>query len=559
MQVPRRVLVVAAGAAVALAGLALGAQLQEEGFLAPDTQSQTEVNQNLATGAPVLLTGVLVGLGIAIAAAALAAPITMRRVPRVQAWLERGGTLLVLFLGTYVLVNLVQTAFPTVLLLAAQGSRGGSFANNLLASNSPALPSALLPVFGLLLATVLALLWGLQRLVAPADPAPWDDAPVPDPTELLHRQAGVLLLATPFLGLATWGALRLVTGTPGGPAGDPYRVALPLVALILLGLLVTGATKAWQVIRFLREPRTGPLCEEAWTGAGRVEAWLAGALAATCLVATLFHRIEQPLLQTGQTFGSDLRAHLQFLLLALVPLLPAWRIHRDGVRLFSGPPVHGTPPAPLWITLHGAALAASLALAGLATVLLDGPVWGWMLACAPVALAAQALRSPRTGAALLLVTAWATWCLGNSFSAHYDPTDAALIQFNGSPGVLALWRLLGAALAGVAIARLARAAGQLQGARVAWPLAACTGLCVVAIALLELPLSVWTQSSTHGQLVAVGTALASQDGAVQAVMHGIALAAALAAAVMVSRLLRPEWFRPRGPLGYAQASARPIA
>jgi hypothetical protein len=181
-----------------------------------------------------------------------------------------------------------------------------------------------------------------------------------------------------------------------------------------------------------------------------------------------------------------------------------------------------------------------------------------MLACAPVAAAAQLLRSPRMGAALLLVTAWATWCLGNSLSAHYDPTDAALIQFNGSPGVLALWRLLGAALAGLATARLARDAGSLQGARVAWPLAACTGLCIVAIALLELPLSVWTQSSTHGQLVAVGTALASQDGAVQAVMHGIALAAAIAAAVMVSRLLRPEWFRRRGPTGFAQASARPI-
>lgn len=558
MQLPRRAIVVAAGAAVALAGLALGAQLQEEGFLAPDTQSQTEINQSLATGAPVLLTGALVGAGVALAASGLAVPLAARRMPRSQAGLERGGLLAVLFLGTYVLVNLAQTAFPTVVLLAAAGTRGGSFANNLIASNSPALPSALLPVFGLLAATLLVLLWALRRLIAPSDPAPWDDAPQPDPEALLHRQTGMLLLVTPFLGLATWGAFRLVAGTPAGPSGDPYRIAFPLVALVLMGFLATGTLKAWQLVRFLRDPRTAPLCEEAWAAAGRVEAWLVGGLAALALVASFFRPLEQPLLQTGQTFGSDLRRHLQFLGLALVPLAPAWSLHREGVRLFTGPPVRGAAPTSLWLATQATALGLSLLLAGIATLLLEGPVWGWMLATAPAAIAAQRLRAPRANAALLLLAAWATWCLGNSLSAHYDPTDAALIQFNGSPGVLALWRLLGAALAGLAVARLARSAAHRQGAKVAWPLAACTGLCVIAIALLELPLSVWTESSSHGQLVAVGTALASQDAAVQGVMHAIALAAALAAAIMVSRLLRPEWFGRQGRFRLAQASARPI-
>jgi hypothetical protein len=559
MAVPRRLVTVVAGAALALLGLALGAQLQDEGFLPPDAAVQQEINQQGATGDPILLTGALVAAGVTLAAAPLAVPLLRRRLPRVRAWGERAGTLAVLAASAYVAVNLVQTAFPTAILLTSGGQRGGFFANNLLAADSPALPAALLPVFGLLAASLLSLLWALQRLVAPHDPAPWDDTPAPDPVRLLHRQLGVLLLATPFLALATWGALRLVAGTPPGPAGDAYRIALPLAALLLLGLLATTALKAWQVVRYLREPRAAPLCEEAWTGAGRAEAYLAGALVALCLAAFLFKPLPQPLLETGQTFGSDLRRHVQSLLLVLVPLLPAWRLQRDGQRLFAGPPVRVPAPSPLAIAWPLAAAGLSFTLAGIATLLVDGPVAGWMLACAPAAAAALSLRPVRGGVALLLLTAFATWCLGNSLSATYDPTDAALLQFHGSPGVLALWRLLGATLAGLAAARLARAAGHAQGARVAWPLAACTGFCVVAVALLELPLSMWTESSSHGQLVAVGSSVASQEPAVQAILHALALAAAVAAAVMVARLCRPEWFGRRGRRGSALALPRPAA
>ncbi|MEA3204019.1 MAG: hypothetical protein QOI63_1699 [Thermoplasmata archaeon] len=559
MAVPRRVVTVAAGAALALLGLALGAQLQDEGFLPPDAAVQNEINQQGAGGDPILLTGVLVAAGLALAAAPLAQPLLGRRLPRLRAGGERAGLLAALAASGYLLVNLVQTSFPVAVVLVSGGQRSGTFTNNLLAHDSPAVPSALLPVFGLLLAGVLAFLWALQRLAAAPDPAPWDDAPAPDPVRLLHRQLGLLLLSVPFLGLAAWGALRLLAGTPAGRAGDAFRVVLPLAALVLLGLLAAGATKAWQLVRYLREPRAAPLCEEAWTGAGRAEAWLAGALAALCLVAAFFKPLPQPLLQTGQTFGSDLPRHVQSLLLVLVPLLPAWRLQREGQRLFSGPPVRVAAPRPLVLAWPFAAAGLSFTLAGIATLLDAGPVAGWMLACAPAALAALGLRPIRPGVALLLVTAWATWCLGNSFAAAYDPSDAALIQFQGSLGVLALWRLLGAALAGLAAARLAQAAGQAQGARVAWPLAACTGLCLVAVALLELPLSIWAESSTHGQVVAIGSALASQEPAVQALMHGIALAAAVAAAVMVARLCRPGWFGRRGRRGVAVVAGRPIA
>jgi hypothetical protein len=205
--------------------------------------------------------------------------------------------------------------------------------------------------------------------------------------------------------------------------------------------------------------------------------------------------------------------------------------------------VRADAPGLLAVEWPLAAAGLSFLLAGAATLLGTGPVVGWMVAVAPAAAAALPLRVVRPGVALLLVAAWATWCLGNTFSAVYDPQDAALIQFRGSPGVAALWRLLGAALAGLAAARLAQAAGQAQGARVVWPLAAGTGLCVVAIALLELPLSIWTESSARGQVVALGSSVASQDPAVQAIMHAIALAAAVAAAVMVARLCRPDWFQ----------------
>ncbi|MFO1536128.1 MAG: hypothetical protein ABR586_10720, partial [Thermoplasmatota archaeon] len=407
MAVPRRLLTVGAGAALALLGLALGAQLQEEGFLPPDATVQAQINQRGATGDPILLTGLLVALGVALAAAALAVPLVGRRLSRLRAWGERAGLLAALMASSYLLVNIVQTTFPAAILFTTGGQRSGIFANNLLAADSPAVPSALLPVFGLLLAGLLALLWALQRLWSPPGAAPWEDPPAPDPVRLLHRQLGLVLLAAPFLGLAAWGALRLVAETPPGRDGDPYRIVLPLVALLLLGLLATGLLKAWQVVRYLREPRAAPLCEEAWLGAGRVEAGLAGALLALCLAASLFRPLPEPLLQTGQTFGSDLRRHLQALLIALVPLLPAWRLQRDGQRLFAGPPIRVAAPTKLAVAVPLAAAALSFALAGAATLLLGSPVAGWMLAAAPAACAALALRPVRTGAALLMLAGWA--------------------------------------------------------------------------------------------------------------------------------------------------------
>jgi hypothetical protein len=480
-------------------------------------------------------------------------------VPRRQAWLARSGAIAALAGGTYLLANLLQTVYPNTVILTLGGARRGDFSNNLLAANTSALPSVLLPVAALLLGAVLAVLWAGQRLVGHRDPLPWDEPPAPDPVRLLHHQAGLLLLATPFIGLAAWGALRLVVDTPGGRDGDPYRIVLPLVALLLLALLASAAIKAWQVVRYLREPRAAPLCEEAWTGAGRAELWLVGALAAVCLAASFLRPIQLTALETGQTFGSDLRRHVQFLLLALLPLLPALRLHRDGQRLFAGPPTRATPPGRSALAWPIAAILVSLALAGSATFLLDGPVWGWVLASAPVAIAAQRLRPARLGTAALLLLAWSTWCVGNTLAARYDPTDAGLIQFYGSPGVLALWRLLGAVLAGLAMVRLARAAGETAGARLAWPMAASLGLCVIAIALLELPLSIWADSNEHGQFVYVGTAVASQGPAVQWVMHAIALAAAVASAVMLARLLRPGWSGRRGPRATPTGAARPIA
>jgi len=559
MALPRRALVVCVGAAIALAGLALGAQAQKEGYLAPDPQSQIDLNQGVATGAVILLTAFVAAAGLVVMLAALAAPLQARRMSRWQAWLDRAGALAVFGICSYILVVFVQSAFPQAHTLATANARAGEFSNNLLASNSPALPSALLPVFGVFLAILLATLWAMKRLVAPADPAPWEDATPPDPLALLHRQLAILLLGTPFVGLAMWGALRLVVGTPAGRDGDPYRIALPILALCLLAFVATSAIKAWQLVRYLREPRTAPLCEEAWTGLGRAEAWLAAAIAAICLAASFFHPLQQSLLENGRTFGSDLRRHVQFLLLALVPLLPAWRLHGDGQRLFSGPPTRGDAPGPVWLGSVAGAVLASLALAGLATLTVDSPGWGWILACTPVAIAAQRLRPAGLGAPLLLVTAYAAWCVGNTLTAQYTPAGDALIEYTGTPGILALWRVAGAALAGYAAARLARSAGQAQGARVALPLAMGTGLCLVLVTLLELPLSIWTDSNDRGQLVAVGSALAAQEPAVQAVMHALALGAAVGAAVMVSRLLRPHWFGRGGRRSLAAALARPIA
>jgi hypothetical protein len=93
---------------------------------------------------------------------------------------------------------------------------------------------------------------------------------------------------------------------------------------------------------------------------------------------------------------------------------------------------------------------------------------------------------------------------------------------------------------------VARQAALERGARAG---AAATGLAValVLLAILEMPLSAWVISDIHGQTLAVGSAIASQDGSVRAVMHTLAAAASVLGAWLLARMLRPEWFGRRPP------------
>jgi hypothetical protein len=79
------------------------------------------------------------------------------------------------------------------------------------------------------------------------------------------------------------------------------------------------------------------------------------------------------------------------------------------------------------------------------------------------------------------------------------------------------------------------------------PLAIGAGACLAAVALMEMPLTAWLITRGDGEAIAVGSVVASQEPAVRILLHSIAGLLGTAAAVLLSRLGRPDWFRSPPP------------
>jgi len=550
----RFVLLLAGVAATAL-GLALGATFQHERYLGPLGGGDT-----INLGEPIVLTGLIVAPGILAMVLALAPPLRQpvagydaSRWTVRPAVASRLGASFVLLMAAYLAVFLVQTAWPTVVAArlsdaSGPGARLPYFMDiGLLAANSrDMLPAAIMPVMALVCAALLAAAWACSLILAPAALRA-----TPTARTVLARQIGALGLAAPFLALTGWGLMRLLVILPASAASGPYQLALPLSALAAWGLLVTSTIKTWHLARALRERVRAPLALDAWQGLERVEFGLAGGLAAIAAFAIVLPRAAADGLQaSGAPFGmATLNILLHFLLMLAVPLAPLYAVHRQAVRLLQAishgevappNPAQVGRPALLWAIPAAAAL--SFLLAGYSTWEIPRALWGWVFAAVPFAVLGMMATPAVAAAPALLLCGGALWGVGNTVYATYQPGLVGLPEFDTSPGILGLWRLCAAALVALAFARIARGAAHRLRASAAVPLAIGFGIAVAVVGFVELPLSAGPDNSIDGNSIVVGSALAASDSAVQALYHGLAVTALLSGALMLARLLRPEWF-----------------
>ncbi|MEA3191455.1 MAG: hypothetical protein QOD77_2037 [Thermoplasmata archaeon] len=523
-------LLVAVG--VGVLGLAMGAELQHETALHPDAAVAMDYSRDLATGY------VLPWTALVVVGGTLAVAVVLRR--RAPGRPRQALALLVLAFGAYVLVNLAQGAYPEIVRVEHDDVQQATLSVSLLAADapSPSIPSALVPVFALWVGALLAIGWAARRL---AGRPPSSARPPPGLEAVLRRQAGATLLAVPFLGIAAWGCVRMLLQLPEGAAQAPYMAVLPVAALAILGFVACAALKLATLARAVRAPRLAPLALDAWRGLGRAETGLWGVL--LLLGAGVAFLPSTPLaeLQSGWSFGTHLRPHLQLLVLLAIPMAPLLVVHREGrAALQAARDTDPAAPVPPWLWAAAGGLALSLAGAGLANLQGASTLTGWVFATLPAALATFALGRTGLGVrgAAILVAAFACWCLGNSFAASFV-SSKALLQVHNNPNIRALWRLLGATLAGLAIARLLLAKARARRASLI-PMAAGAAFAMVVVVLVEMPLHIWTDSTRFGQSVAVGSWMARQDFAVRVVLHTLALACAVGGTWMAVKLLRPE-------------------
>ncbi|MGB0653317.1 MAG: hypothetical protein ACPGQL_08975 [Thermoplasmatota archaeon] len=521
---PRALIWTFLGAALAVLGLALGAGSQDESFLHPDTRFEDiEAASNL-----VPLTAFLVGLGFAVAATSLSRrPVRERLLPFVG-----------LLASVHLLAALVQTAFVNVDAVVERGFARLSV--NPLVHNAEATPSVLLPLMVVFAGALLVAASSLRRLFA----GPTDAAPTP--ADGLRQQVATTALAAPFLLVATLGTIRLLTGPAGSDPDAALLLALgPLAVLACLGLLVVAVLKTWHLAQAVRNGRLIPVTREAWTGLGRVEGAAAGLLGVVAAASTLLPIALPNDLLLGRTFLISIRGHGQLLLLALVPLVPVWRLHARvlaGLEQQDAPAtlaIGGLPPQVAGLI---AALSVALVTAALSTFLVGSALLPWILVLAPCTLLALLQRQTAPAAILALLLALTLWGLGNSVVATFDADEGSLAH-DTPPGLLALARLAALVPAAWAVALFLRAVAAHPPQRRAIPLTVLGSLCAAAIALVELPLSAWVITNEVREFVGAGSLIASQDRAVAVTLHAASHVAALVVALCTAALHRPEWFK----------------
>ncbi|MHB1262313.1 MAG: hypothetical protein ACYC2H_11430 [Thermoplasmatota archaeon] len=527
-----RLAIVALLGGLAVLGLALGAESQEEVFLEPDPEEQEAALSQGAAGNVVVLTAAITALAGAVAVALLSR----------RPWAARLRLTAGLFFGLYAVVFLGQSASPNYIVIPEL--LFAELYTSLSAPNFPGTPSVLVPVMALVLAAIAGSLTLARRMLGSTSR---DDTP----RGLLLQQVSAVLLATPFLAIAAWGNLRLLLAIPHDQPGlGPYLVVLPLLALACLALVGLGLAKAWRLGSFVQNGRLAGAVQESWQALSRAELAAAATLGVLAAIATVLSATDLPELTLRRTFGVTLRAHSQFLLLLAIPLLPSHLAQRRVQRALETAPLHratlesGTDPLARSTVL---VVASSTLLAALATWFIDGALWCWLLALLPVAVLAALRLDSVASAAPVLLLSFVLWAVGNTVWASYNGTSASSLQFHDPPGLLALWRTLGAAVGALAAARLALRLGKGERGGTAMPLAIGAGASMATVALLEMPLTAWLITNGNQAAVAVGSVVASQEPAIRILLHSVAGLLGVMAAILVARLHRPDWFHAPPP------------
>ncbi len=546
-----RLVALALLAGLALLGLALGAGSQREYVLESDLNEDGDLSSSLASGNLIILTAFLVTLGTT------GCLLLLSRLPVRRRLLPAGS----FAVATYGGVLLGQTMWPFY--VAVVEDRYADLTTSLLAANLPAVPSLLVAPLALVLAAILVAGVAAARLLAkPTPPAP------KSLYALLRTQCAATLLAVPFLTITAWGTLRLLLVLPDNQPGlGPYFVVLPAVTLACLALIGLALAKTWHLGSYVRNARLATAVQDQWQTLGRAESALLAVLGALALAGTFLQAADLDDLHSGRVLIVTLRGHTQMLVLLAIPLAPLAALHRTVARALEATPVHagtlddGTHPAAR-LTMTAALASTALAGAGtLATALTQWPaLWTWLLALLPAAAVAAVATGPRRSAPLVLLVAFTLWAIGNTVQATYAATEGSnVLSFVTAPGLLALWRTLGAVVAATALARLARGLG--DGRFASLPLAAGAGLAASAVVLLEMPLTAWLVNRPGVDAIAVGSVVASLDPPVQAILHTVAAVLAVSAAMLVALLQRPEWFarRPRRPVAVVRPKAATAA
>ncbi len=522
-----RAWLVAAFAVVALAGLAIAAEAQLETFLKPKDVTAGFGESSAVQGNLVALTGLMVAGAITMIGAIMA------RVPGRQRVLP----LVTMFLSTYLLVLLIQTAMFNY--QANDVARDALFAVSPFLFNGDAAPSVYIGPIAIILGAAMGIAASASRLLGRS-------RRLETPRDALRAAMGAYIIAVPFLAILIWGNLQVLFALPETDPGTlAYSFALPLLGLAGLALLVIGPIKIWQVALTVRNGRNGLAAHDAWIALRRAEWAALAVLAAVPLAATALEPLPLDILEAGTVFGLTARSHAQACMLVIIAALPMLPLQTPVLRILrADATLQGRHEAPSLVLAwtFTSAVAAGVALAGLGTWLVEGVLWAWVYASLPIAIFALVALRPGDGLMPAMMAAVVLWAIGNTVTGFFQLASNSAIQYHTSPGLLALWRAASVLLIAWAVARAAREHIDGLGRAFAWPLTAGLGAAVALIVFLELPFSAWVIFDSGAEYVGIGTVVASQDPPVRGVIHFLTGLSAFLAGLAVARLHRPEWF-----------------
>lgn len=531
MMASSRLVVYLIGAALAVAGIALGAASQGEEFL--QGAADSDLAQRDAAGSLIILTAFLTAGGTVVAAIALA------HAPRRPKW----RIFLALGAAVWFCLVLFQTDLPNY--TAFQETQQATLSQTHLIREAGGSPSVLLPVLALAAGGLATIGWTLRRLVG--EPAATDVA------RLVARHRMHLALVAPFLIMLPVGFIRVLVALPGDePRTSIALVLLPVAALASLGLLAVLIVRQETLHRWSRATHMAPVARETLRTLHSIQTILLIVIGVTAVASTFLPKLDFEETSLGRSLVLTLRSHGQGAAFLAIPLFGLLRTQRELAPLI----LEGAPR----FTVSGRAafygVLGAAGMAGVVTAVLTAQALApWIAVAVPLAVWAGIMARPATAAPLMLLSAWLLWARGDTIVGGYDGSQFPPLTLTTPPGLLALWRILAVLLLGWTLFRLGKqAAGRLRPS-IAVPLSIAFGVGVGLIALIELPLAAWSLPGGGDDTVAVGSLVASQSPAVRAVAHTLSGLAGLGAALALARMVRPEWFGRRPKATPAEAGA----